>query len=138
VPHGERVGRLVFIYIGIVVGWVVLALVLARMFRVHVNPAEYSTEEAYRAAWDRAVLNANLSIAGIKIALNAVLLCFLAHRAGFGGKSCLLVLVPVMGLVVAIRVLWRWTDIEHWERTVGYPGRSYFRWDRPNMTLRQS
>jgi len=73
----------------------------------------------------------------ITFVLSAILFALLAQRAGFGGRSCLLILVPLMGTVVAFRILWRWTDINRWERTVGSPGKSYFRWDRPNLRRSQ-
>lgn len=136
-PHSQRVWLMILFLVGLAAGWYVLDGIFGTVFTVNVNPADYATEADYREAWNGAAVNATLLIRGCVILLNAILFGLLAQRAGFGGSSSLLLLIPVIGTVVAFRILWRWTDINHWERTVGYPGKSYFRGDRPNMTLRQ-
>ena len=80
-----------------------------------IQPWDYPSDAAYEAA-----LNDKLDLilpivmlAGI--AAWVLVFGLLAQRAGYRGAGFLLVLVPVWGTVVMCRVLWRWTDIKHWQ-----------------------
>jgi hypothetical protein len=41
----------------------------------------------------------------------------LAGPAGYGGRRIVQLFIPFWNCVVLARILWRWTDIRHWEET---------------------
>lgn len=101
--------------VGLLGVWVLLAGVMGTAFAWNVNPADYPTEAAYDAAWSDAYDRAIPFFTAVLLASNLTLFGVLGQRAGYRGAGFLLVFVPFYGYVVMARILWRWTDIQHWD-----------------------
>lgn len=80
-----------------------------------VDPSKYSTEAAYHQAVDEMTRQARFALLGAVSVASAALFWLLGRRTGYRGAGSLLVLTPVYGVVVMCRILWRCTDVEHWD-----------------------
>lgn len=113
--HRNRVVLMALSLLGVVGGWFALSVAVLVPFAFRIDPADYPTEAAYDQAWDNASETAMPIVMGVLLAANLLLFGILGQRAGYRGAGFLLVLVPVWGYVVMCRLLWRWTDIKHWQ-----------------------
>jgi hypothetical protein len=107
---------LMALYLGILAsGPIVAGFLTGIVLTFFVQPWDYPSDAAADAAFDQK-LDAVLPFVMLG-GFAAYLLVFglLAQRAGYRGAGFLLALVPVWGYVVICRVLWRWTDIKHWQ-----------------------
>jgi hypothetical protein len=113
--QGKRAG-LMALYLGsAVAAWPLLGILTGLVLIFFVQPWDYASDAAFEAAF-----NDKLDVVLPFVMLGAyavALLVFglLAQRAGYRGAGFLLALVPIYGYVVICRVLWRWTDIKHWQ-----------------------
>jgi hypothetical protein len=122
-PHGTRVALMVLYLVGFLGGMFLLSGLVGLPFAWNVDPADYPTEAAYNAAFDEAYNTAMPAIFAALLAVQLVLFGILGQKAGYRGAGFLLALVPFYGYVVQCRLLWRWTDIKHWD--AGRPVATY-------------
>lgn len=82
------------------------------LFRL--NLIAFSPDPTHRAELHRALHGpALLTVLGALV-LNLLVFALLAGRAGYPGARILQLLIPGWNYVVMHRIMWRWTDIQHW------------------------
>lgn len=77
----------------------------------HAAYFEHSAEAAREAS-----LNVDTTAMLAAAVLHLTVFGLLAGPAGYGGARFLQMFVPAWNVVVVYRILWRWTDIQNWNR----------------------
>jgi hypothetical protein len=113
--QGKR-AALMALYLGtLAAGPIVLGFLTGLVLTFFVQPWDYSSDAAFDAAFNAKVDAVLPFVMFGGFAAWMLVFGLLAQRAGYRGAGFLLAMVPVWGTVVLCRVLWRWTDIKHWQ-----------------------
>lgn len=112
--RGVRIGLLVAACFAVLMPFGFVGTVTDIGVLAAVQPEDYMSGRQYQAAYDDVRLVADLVLFGAAMVQFAAMIACLAPRAGYRRRDAWFALVPVWGTVVFCRLLWRWTDIDHW------------------------